>query len=194
MKKNLSFLLILLGFFFLNVVAKPNIANISFSNISSIAWAQDIALEQEMSNGGVVYTLPSPGILPDAPLFLFKDFRDKIMEILPGNNKKKVDLLLLHSDKKLAMVIILSNKGKTDLVMNTLLDSQKKMLQCLHLASKLGKGTLSPELKNRISLSIEKHNKVIDETRQDSLYESYGREFEKMDKLREQINSLSKRL
>lgn len=65
------------------------------------------------------YMLPYPGMLPDNPLYKIKVLRDKIVLGLLKDPEKQVEQLLLQTDKGIAMVPKLVEKGKTDLAKET---------------------------------------------------------------------------
>ncbi len=109
----------------------------------------------------VNYFLPEPGILPDHPLYFLKALRDKILEITTFDPKKKADLLLRLSDKKISMALKLSKKSKFTLALKTAYKSEKDFKKLLVLLEKNKSLKDDPSLTSKIKLSHEKHIEVI---------------------------------
>ena len=78
------------------------------------------------------YTLPYPGILPDHPLYVFKKFRDRIMEMLIADPVRKVEFYILQSDKSVSSVIFLVSQKKYALALQTLHDSKNAKAQTVN--------------------------------------------------------------
>ncbi len=64
------------------------------------------------TNGSDEYMLPYPGILPDHPLYIFKKFRDSILEMLISDSVRKVEFYILQSDKEISAADFLRMKNK----------------------------------------------------------------------------------
>ena len=62
----------------------------------------------------VIYTMPYPGILPDHPLYFVKIVRVRINEFMTRDQLKKAEIYLLYSDKRVAMAMALTKKGKNN--------------------------------------------------------------------------------
>jgi hypothetical protein len=73
------------------------------------------------------YTLPYPGILPDNPLYIFKNLRDRVMRIFLSDPVKRIEFSLLQSDKFLSMAMAYADMKKWDKAGKTIVDSQKEM-------------------------------------------------------------------
>lgn len=69
------------------------------------------------------YKLPETRVLPDNPLYLIKNLRDKFWVSLTKNSVEKVNILLLIADKKLEEAIRLDKKGKENLANDTVKDA-----------------------------------------------------------------------
>lgn len=113
----------------------------------------------------VVYELPYPGILPDHPLYFFKITRDRINEFLTRDPLKKAHLYLNYSDKRAAMAILLSKKGKHQASINTFSKAEKyfeKIIYLLKQSKKQGNQAPSSFLE-LLKLSNAKHYELIDE-------------------------------
>ena len=110
----------------------------------------------------VDYTLPYPGILPDHPLYFIKEIRDKTLLWITNDPVKKSQLLLLMSDKKLAMGKILMEKQSTTLATQTFKESEKLLLDAvILLASVKREENLSPNTIEKFEFAIKKHEEVI---------------------------------
>lgn len=123
--------------------------------------AQTVKLGQEK----VVYNLPYPGILPDNPLYFIKASRDKIVDVGTRDHIKKAELYLLYADKRAAMALSLTNKGKDKLAIATLSKGEKyflKIPQILITSKKQGVG-YSQDLLSKLKLSNTKHKEVAQE-------------------------------
>jgi len=78
---------------------------------------KEIAMEQEQD---VSYVLPYPGMLPDNPLYFLKEIRDKVVGWLITDPVRKVEYLLLMSDKRVNSAVMLINKGEEEVGAETL--------------------------------------------------------------------------
>jgi hypothetical protein len=72
----------------------------------------------------VKYDLAYPGILPDNPLYKLKVLRDKITLALIANPQKKIEYLLLQTDKGILATAMLIDKGEIDLAQQTALKAE----------------------------------------------------------------------
>lgn len=134
---------------------------LSFSHGIRAQESQEIDVEAKK----IEYTLPYHGILPDHPLYFFKKTRDSMWVFFTRDNVKKAELLLLLSDKKVAMSNSLAEKGKWGLGGETLLIAEKdfeKLIGVLTISKKQG---VSPQedFVLRVKLSNEKHGEVIED-------------------------------
>ncbi len=112
----------------------------------------------------VLYNLPYPGILPDHPLYIVKIIRDRLLEFGTRDNLKKAELYLLNSDKRFAMAIALSKKGKEKQAIEVASKGEKyflKIPQLLIDAKKQGSGS-SSEFVDTLKLSNAKHKEVLE--------------------------------
>ena len=66
-----------------------------------------------IKDGTVVYELPYAGITPENPLYFLKQLRDQVKEFLTRDYIQKAEFLLLSSDKRAHIAIILAENGKT---------------------------------------------------------------------------------
>ena len=82
----------------------------------------------------VNYELPYPGILPGSPLYLFKNLRDKIEEIITTDNTKKSEFYLLQADKQLSAALLMHEKGDGEVADEMFSKSQENLensIDCL---------------------------------------------------------------
>ncbi len=115
--------------------------------------------------GTVVYELPYAGITPENPLYFFKQLRDQINEFLIRDLVKKADFLLISSDKRAHIAIILAQKGKTRQSVEVLADAEEKAMKIPALLKESKKqGTESSErFIYTLKLSNSKHKEIIQE-------------------------------
>ena len=66
------------------------------------------------------YILPYPGILPGHPLYILKNFRDSILELLISDPARKIEFYILQSDKEMSASQLLSTDGKNMYLKQTL--------------------------------------------------------------------------
>lgn len=113
----------------------------------------------------VVYDLPYPGILPDHPLYFLKIIRDRINEFLTRDSLKKAQLYLNYSDKRVAMALALSAKGKHQAALTSFSKGEKYFEKIIYLLKEAKKqGNQAPSsFVEIIKLSNAKHNELIGE-------------------------------
>lgn len=113
----------------------------------------------------VIYNLPYPGILPDHPLYFLKIIRDRSTEFLTRDTIKKTQLYLLYSDKRVAMAIALSKKGKSQLAITSFSKGEKyfaKIPELLKTAKSQG-SSASSSFNETLKQSNAKHAELIRE-------------------------------
>jgi len=118
-----------------------------------------------LSTGSVIYELPYPGTTPESPLYIFKQIRDQFIEFFTRDNIKKAEYLLLASDKRAHMALILARKGKTRTAVETLADAEERSLRipAILLKSQEQGVEASEDFIYRLKLSNAKHKEVIQE-------------------------------
>jgi len=82
-----------------------------------------------IKDGTIVYELPYAGITPENPLYFFKQLRDQIKEFLTRDYIQKAEFLLLSSDKRAHIALILAQKGKTRQSVEVLADAEEKAMK-----------------------------------------------------------------
>ena len=111
----------------------------------------------------VEYALPYPGMLPDNPLYVLKNLRDKIIELLISNPVNKAEFYLLQADKKLSMGLSLSSMGKREEANEILTQSLIARTQAVALLeSAIASGrSVPPFVIEKLQLSLAKHKEVF---------------------------------
>lgn len=111
----------------------------------------------------VEYELPYPGLLPDNPLYVFKQFRDWLLDHLIVDPAKKAEFSITQADKRLGMGMILNASGKYVLGEQTISKGEKYMntaltsLQALKAQGKPIPGYIIDHLR----LALAKHAELI---------------------------------
>jgi len=118
-----------------------------------------------IKDGTVVYELPYAGITPENPLYIFKQLRDLIKEFMTRDSIKKAEFLLLSSDKRAHISIILAQKGKTRQSVEVLADAEEKAMRIPNLLKESKKQGIAPSesLIYTLKLSNSKHKEIIQE-------------------------------
>ncbi|GIW62730.1 MAG: hypothetical protein KatS3mg090_0556 [Patescibacteria group bacterium] len=107
----------------------------------------------------VNYQLPYPGVLPDNPIYFFKNIRDKILLFITEKGRDKADRLLLYSDKKISMSRELMKKGKVKLSLKTAISAEEDFNK---LITEIQDNQITdPEFTSKVKLSSDKHKEVI---------------------------------
>jgi len=108
------------------------------------------------------YFLAYPGILPDNILYSLKMVRDRIRLFFTVDQQRKVDVLLLYADKRIAAAKALMEKGKVDLALETATKAEKYLERTVNqerIAREGGKDT-SRQLDNLLQATF-KHEEVL---------------------------------
>lgn len=150
------------------MLKKLSIVFVAFFVIISLYCTQTKVLFSQaitLSEKKVIYELPYAGILPDNPLYTFKEIRDMVTEFLTRDQMKKAESLLLSSDKKIHMAQILATKGKSGLMIKTLIKAEQQSLRIPSLIKESKKQGVGPKegLIYRLKLSNVKHREVVEE-------------------------------
>lgn len=153
------------------------------------------AQSPELAPSKVVYQLPYPGILPDHPLYILKQIRDKLLIFLTRDLSKKSELLLLISDKKIAMSLQLAKKGKEKLAIQTVEGAEEDFIQLIKVIKEAKKqgNSLNEGFMMKVSLSNEKHREVIQSligSLSRGVEESLSRVLKTNQQIRRKINKL----
>ena len=143
------------------------------------------------------YTLPYPGILPDHPLFMFKNLRDSILELLITDPIRKIEFYILQSDKDVSASQFLFLKGKYSYINETVphaVEFKEKAFSIVKSIKEQEKEV--PEfLMERLTNSIQKqkdiHRELLTESDQ-SIKKILSASDEKITELQSKIDSLKK--
>lgn len=116
-----------------------------------------------VSDSGVDYMLPYPGLLPNHPLYPLKVLRDKILDIFLPEGMKKIEFHLLMGDKRLAMGEQLMESQDETLAISTVLKGEKYMERAITEFERLrAANPLGTEIVlDRFAHSVLKHKEVI---------------------------------
>lgn len=132
---------------------------ISFPRLSFAVSAPSPVLEKKQE-----YLLPFPGILPDHPLYFFKQVRDGILDRLIVDPLRKAEFHVLQADKRLNMGKVLIEQGKGTLAETTISKGEKYMERAVSglTAFKSTGRPVPASLVDRLTRSMEKHVEVLD--------------------------------
>jgi len=129
-----------------------------------IVSASNISRENTgIKDSRIQYELPYPGILPGHPLYVFKAFRDKILDWSTRDLGKKAELFLNISDKRLSMAYSLAGSNNGKLAVTTLSKAEKYFERIPQLMADMKSQGSGPEsgLVAKTKLSISKHREMI---------------------------------
>lgn len=109
------------------------------------------------------YLLPFPGILPDHPLYFFKQVRDGILDRLIVDPLRKAEFHVLQADKRLNMGVVLFEQGKETLAETTISKGEKYMERAAHGLSvfKSTGRSVPASIIDKLTRSMEKHVEVL---------------------------------
>ncbi len=130
-----------------------------------IGTVQGASPKDLIKDGTVVYELPYAGITPENPLYFFKQLRDQINEFLIRDLIKKAEFLLVSSDKRAHIALILAQKGKTRQSVEVLADAEEKAMKIPALLKESKKQGTAPSERfiYTLKLSNSKHREIIQE-------------------------------
>ncbi|QHO63069.1 DUF5667 domain-containing protein [Candidatus Chazhemtobacterium aquaticus] len=78
-----------------------------------------MGVSEMIEEGEVMYELPYPGLLPGHYLYPLKMMRDRVVEWLTFDRGKKIELMVLYADKRMAAAKVLLERGEEDLGVET---------------------------------------------------------------------------
>lgn len=157
MKKILVILFLLVVYYF-SAHFYSTFAQTSPTPIPTITEEQGATKSAEK----IEYALPYPGILPDNPLYFLKALRDRIIGFLITDQLKKAEFNLLTSDKRIYAALLLSEKGKDQMTVDTLSKSNNyfhNALSSTDEAKKVGKN--ADIVLHNLELSVQKHKEAL---------------------------------
>ncbi len=143
--------LFLVGFFIIVPV---------FFYIITYSYSESVVL----SDKKVIYELPYVGMLPDNPLYIVKQIRDKIIEFTIRDYQKKADYYLLLADKQIGIAIQMNKKGKTKQAITYLKNGETLMEKIYSLLTNSKKQGVAfhESFIYRLKQSNVKHREVIE--------------------------------
>lgn len=118
-----------------------------------------------LSKKEVDYYLAYPGILPDHFIWPAKATRDKIWLFLTTDHKKKSELLLLISDKRIGAAIALFEGGKTGIAVETALKAEQYLKESVDEERKARESGVDTTklLEEQLAFSALKHREILEE-------------------------------
>lgn len=111
----------------------------------------------------VQYELPYPGMLPNNPLYIFKQIRDWILDKLIMDPLKKTEFYILQGDKRLGMGLQLNASGNGVLAEQVISKGEKYMhraVQTLLTVKAQGKD-VPAYITDHITRALAKHAELL---------------------------------
>lgn len=143
----------------------------------------------------VNYELPYPGLLPDSPIYFLKIIRDKTVNFLISDPKKKAEFYLLQADKRLNAGIYLFNKGKVSMSLSTISKAENYFEQALQkIKEAKGQGMETTEITNKLIDVTKKHQEVLKSLEKKSpknFKSNFNQELQRVDKFAEEAIALT---
>ena len=167
---------------------------LSFSIFSAKIYAADnlSASSSSQQASKINYELPYPGLLPDSYLYIFRVIRDRIVGFLISDPLKKSEFDLLQSDKRLNAGIMLLNKGKTSLSLETISKAGNYFDEALVEAGKAKKqGMNVTEMMGKLRNALVKHEQELRDLTQKvsaNFKQSFEKERERAVGFQERLN------
>lgn len=133
-----------------------------------------LALAQESSPATITpsptpveYTLPYPGILPNHPLYIFKQLRDTVLGILIRSPLRRVEYQQLLTDKYMNMGVHLLAQDKDELAIDTFEQAERSLHKTQDYISELpaSEANAIGNAKERYKMSLQKHTEVLEEAK-----------------------------
>lgn len=106
------------------------------------------------------YDLAYPGILPDHPLYVLKELRDKIAVAMTYDAETKLKFYLKQADKGILASAILVDKGKTYLAVQTALKAEHNYTLLVQQVDSL-RGNIKMDTQSLLEISALKHQEVL---------------------------------
>ena len=144
----------------------------------------------------VQYELPYPGMLPDNPLYFLKTFRDAIVKFLISDSLKEAEFNILTSNKRAYAALLLSEKDKHELTLETMSKSNNYLHEA---AVSLGKAR-EKKLEIGVALdnaqkSVKKHREVFSQqilpNTPENMKSTMEREIKRLEDIEKAVNSLA---
>lgn len=97
----------------------------------------DMGVSEMIEEGEVMYELPYPGLLPGHYLYPLKMMRDRVVEWLTFDRGKKIELMVLYADKRMAAAKVLLERGEEDLGVETGLKAMMYQERAISMIEKI---------------------------------------------------------
>lgn len=128
----LTFLLALLIF----VIPKSIYAQSIIETDDPIGSSQTSTVSAVFDNR-IDYELPYPGMLPDHPLYLLKELRDRLVKFLINEDLVMAKFDLKYSEKNVYASKMLLEKGKKEIALKTLSNANQALEEAVGLVNKM---------------------------------------------------------
>jgi len=96
-----------------------------------------MGVSEMIEEGEVMYELPYPGLLPGHYLYPLKMMRDRVVEWLTFDRGKKIELMILYADKRMAAAKVLLERGEEDLGVETGLKAMMYQERAISMIEKI---------------------------------------------------------
>jgi hypothetical protein len=96
-----------------------------------------MGVSEMIEEGEVMYELPYPGLLPGHYLYPLKMMRDRVVEWLTFDRGKKIELMVLYADKRMAAAKVLLERGEEDLGVETGLKAMMYQERAISMIEKI---------------------------------------------------------
>lgn len=190
-------LFLLFGFY-----AQISFAQTAGVEINKQVKGEDSVLENNATDSAetaeeeIQYELPYPGMLPDNPLYFFKTFRDAVVKFLISDPLKEAEFNVLTANKRAYAALLLAEKGKEELALETLSKSNNYLHEAVVSLSKAKakKMDINSTL-DKLQKSVKKHEQVFSQQIMaefsESLKKNLEAEIKRLSEIEKAVNSLT---
>ena len=149
-------------FFLFFLIIFFSITNIIFAQNEDLSPSPTAEIKKQATPSAIIkYNLAFPGILPDNPLYKLKVLRDKISLGLISDPTKKIEFLLLQTDKGILATAMLVDQNKITLAKETALKAENNYT-LLTYEVKNSREKLTTELYKKLKKAALKHQEVLE--------------------------------
>lgn len=190
-------LFLLFGFY-----AQISFAQTAGVEINKQVKGEDSVLENNATDSAetieeeVQYELAYPGMLPDNPLYFFKTLRDAVVKFLISDPLKEAEFNVLTANKRAYAALLLAEKGKEELALETLSKSNNYLHEATVALSKAKakKMDINKTL-DKLQKSVKKHEQVFSQQIMaefsESLKKNLEAEIKRLSEIEKAVNSLT---
>lgn len=190
-------LFLLFGFY-----AQISFAQTAGVEINKQVKGEDSVLENNATDSAetieeeVQYELAYPGMLPDNPLYFFKTLRDAVVKFLISDPLKEAEFNVLTANKRAYAALLLAEKGKEELALETLSKSNNYLHEATVALSKAKakKMDINKTL-DKLQKSVKKHEQVFSQQIMAEFSESQKKnleaEIKRLSEIEKAVNSLT---